>query len=510
MKKIMRILCILFACLITAMAMFSCSSPGNNNDSENQNQNQNSPVNDNNDDNNNNIGSDESDDKKEPEVDSVSIIAGLPEADYGGYGFRIWTSNWFNTTLEGRQAPEEEQTGDLINDALYIRDKLVEEKYNIQIIYTIHDPDPGAFAAKATKAVKAGDDSFDFAMGDMMNVTKGLAQTGAIYDFNQIPNIDLTKEWWSKYAIRDLTINGKFYFPAGDISARYPGSQVMMFFNKQVFADLGIDYPYQLVTDGKWTLDAFQNMIKGQTRDVNGDGKFDRSDAYGFIGNGSGYNLFRSCGEGVVKVTDGNPSLNLNTEKSIAIMDSLTSFMGNIDYMYYESGFASYDEVPMFKENRVMFILQTGTNASLYRDMESDFGIVPLPKFNEAQDDHYSFCQAWGSTAVCVPQTNENIERTGMIIESLAAVGKYTSTPAAYDVTLKRKYMRDDESENMLDIIVAGSCYDLAMMYDWGGIFSSFYSSMDKGESFIAKYESVEPKALAAMEKTIAIFEGSE
>jgi hypothetical protein len=494
MKKFIRIFCVLFmnAVIMTAI---SCGSPDKSAEAD-------IPDND-------NINGDiiESKPEEEPEIDAVFIIAGLPEADYGGYEFKIWTSNWFNTTLEGRQAPEEEQIGEPINDALYIRDRLVEDKYNIKIAYSIHDPDPNNFASQASKSVKAGDNSFDFAMGDMMNVTKTLAQTGVICNFNEIPNVDLTKEWWSKYAIRDLTINGRFYFPTGDISARFPGSQVMMFFNKQMCADMGLEYPYQLVLEGKWTLDNFQNMIKGKTRDLNGDGQFKREDSYGFLGNASGYNLFRSCGEAIVKVIDGNPAFNVINERSISIMETLTGFMGNTDYMYYESGFASYDEIPMFKENRLIFLLQTGTNASLYRDMEADFGIIPLPKFDEAQSEYYAFCQAWGSAAVCVPQTNENIERTGMIIEALAAAGKYTSTPAAYDITLKRKYMRDDDSEKMLDIIVAGSCYDLAMMYDWGGVYSSFYTSMDKGESFISKYESIESKAQAALDKVIAAYE---
>lgn len=510
MKKIMRILCGLLVCLMIIIMIPSCSSSNNNNsDNKNQNQNQDQKQNDADGENKNNPNGGEIE-EEEPKVDALSIIAGLPDADYNAYDFKIWTSNWFNSTLEGRQAPEEEQISEPINDALYIRDRLVEEKYNIKIVYSIHDPDPGAFASKAVKSVKAGDNSFDFAMGDMMNVTKSLAQTGAIYDFNQIPNIDLTKEWWSQYAIRDLTINGRFYFPTGDISARFPGSQAMLFFNKKLFADMGIDYPYQMVLDGKWTFDAFSGIIKDRTLDLNGDGKYDKSDFYGFLGNSSGYNLFRSSGEGIVKVTDGNPVLNLNTEKSISIMEKLRSFMGDLSYMYYESGFQSYDEVPMFKEDRMMFLIQTGTNASLYRDMEADFGIVPIPKFNDSQGDYYSFCQAWGSTAVCVPQTNDNIERTGMIIEALAAVGKYTSTPAAYDVTLKRKYMRDDESEKMLDIIVAGSCYDLAMMFNWGNIYSSFYTSMDKGENFISTYDSLEPKVIAAMNKTIEVFEGIE
>jgi len=82
-------------------------------------------------------------------------------------------------------------------------------------------------------------------------------------------------------------------------------------------------------------------------------------------------------------------------------------------------------------------------------------------------------------------------------------------TPAAYDITLKTKYARDEESEKMLDIICAGSAYDFAHIYDWGTIYSSFCSTIAKGDSFGAKFESIEGKAQAAMEKTIDAFENA-
>ena len=502
MKKFTRILCILLTCLMVVTILACNSSDGGG---DNKTTSDNKATADGETGGDDNVGDSANTTEEEVKMDGVTMIASLPDADYEGYEFRIWTSNWFNETLEGRQAPEEEQISEPINDALYIRDKLVEEKYKIDIKYTIVD-DYNTLTSRATKSVKAGDDSFDFVMGDMMNVTKGLAQTGAVCDFNTIPNIDLSNPWWSQFAIRDLTINGKFFFPTGDITARYPGSQAMIFFNKQIFLDAGIDYPYQSVLEGTWTLDAFRTLLKDTTRDLDGDGVYGKDDFYGFIGNSSGYNLYRSAGESLVKIVDGEPVINVNSEKSQTVINELMSFMGQENYMYYNSAFQSYDEVPMFKENRMMMMIQTGTNASLYRDMESDFGIIPIPKFNEMQTDYNSFCQAWGSAAVCVPRTNENLERTGMIIEALAAVGKYTSTPAAYEVTLKTKYSRDNDSEEMLDIIVAGSCYDLAMMFDWGTLYSSFYKNMDQGLSFVSKYESIEAKVQAAMDKTVNVF----
>jgi len=451
--------------------------------------------------------------REEKKHDIVSILETLPTVDYEGYKFRIWTSNQFNTTLEARQAPDEEQNGEPVNDALYIRDKQIEEKYNIKIEYSIYEgSDPAAqMATNCKKAINAGEDAFDFAMDMMMNLAKPLSQDGLLVDFNAIPNIDLNREWWSKYAIRDLTIDGRFFFPTGDITARYPGSQYLMLFNKKVFSDSGLSYPYQAVLEGKWTLDALFEYTKNATRDINGDGLIGKDDFYGLVVETMAPICFlQASGEGLTKIVDGNPVLNVRNPRTVAIMEKLAAAWGDPYYAYYPKNYNTYDEVPIFKNDLALFVAMTGTNTSLFKDMESDFGVIPLPKYDVNQPEYYSHCQPWGSAAVCVPITAVNLERTGMIIEAMAAGGRYTSTPAAYEITLKTKYARDEESEKMFDIICEGSRYDFAHIYDWGMLYSSFCASINKGESYLTKFEASEGKIQAAMDKTISAFAGDK
>ena len=161
----------------------------------------------------------------------------------------------------------------------------------------------------------------------------------------------------------------------------------------------------------------------------------------------------------------------------------------------------------MFIENRAMFLNETIADVSLFRDMDSDFGIIPLPKWDKNQMEYFSHANPSGTSAVCIPTTAENIERIGMITEAMAAAGRYTSTPAVYDITLKTKYARDPESEVMLDLICAGSRYDFAKIYNWGNIYTDFCNNVGSGKSFIAAFEKIENRAQSEMEKTIAVFE---
>ena len=507
MKKITRIISFLLIITMLLLTAVSCKTPADENSSKATGDVSDKDISG---DEQNGGNSDEQQQEEDTKPDVLSILASLPDADYEAYIFKIWTSNHFNTTLEGRQAPDEQETGDIVNDALFRRDKLIEEKYNIEIEYTLF-ADANPLYQSCKKSIAAGDDSFDYAMDKMMDLTKPLSQAGQIVDFNRMPNVDLTKEWWSKYAIRDLTIDGRFFFATGDITARYPGSQYIMLFNKKLFSDMGFEYPYQTVRDGNWTLDALFNITKNSTRDINGDGAIDNSDLFGLVVETMApFCFLQASGEGLTKIVDGNPVFNVKNDRTIAIMDKLSAAWSDPYYIYYPKNYQTYDEVPIFKEDRALFAAMTGTNTSLFKDMESDFGVVPLPKYDENQPEYYSYCQPYGSASVCVPITNKNLERTGMIIEAMAASGRYTSTPAAYDVTLKTKYARDAESEEMFDIICEGSTYDFAFIYDWGQSYSSFVSTIAKGDSYLTKFESIEGKAQAAMEKTINVFASVE
>ena len=441
------------------------------------------------------------------EIDVNDVIAALPAADFGGEEFNIWTSNRFNETLEGRQAPDEEETGDIVNDALFRRDRLIDEKYNIEIKYTIID-DENALLTRSRSAISAGDDLFDFGMDNLIIYTAGLAQLGLLFDFNGMPNVDLDKEWWSQYARRDLTINGRFFFPTGDISARYPGSQYLMLFNKKLLADLGLDYPYQTILEGNWTLDALFDLTKHGTFDLNGDGVLNKDDdRFGcFVETIGGVSFLHAGGGRLTTIVDGDPVFDVRNERTVALIDRLAEAWTEPDQIYYPQGYNVYDEVAVFKDDRALFAAMTGTNAGLFRDMESEFGIVPLPKFDVSQQEYYSYCQPWGSAAVNVPITVQNIERAGTIIEAMAAAGRYTSTIAVYDVTFKIKYAHDEESSQMLDIITGGSVYDFAHIYNWGGAYDAFNTAIARGESYLTRFDAIEDRANSAMERTIEAF----
>lgn len=75
---------------------------------------------------------------------------------------------------------------------------------------------------------------------------------------------------------------------------------------------------------------------------------------------------------------------------------------------------------------------------------------------------------------------------TGVILEAMAAKSMYTVTPAYYDVALTYKYMRDADSAEMLDIILQSRIYDLAKIYNFGGVCASIAKIISTGEGNFA------------------------
>ena len=93
------------------------------------------------------------------------------------------------------------------------------------------------------------------------------------------------------------------------------------------------------------------------------------------------------------------------------------------------------------------------------RDMKDDFGFVPTPKYDGEQSEYYArLIDGW----VCVPlYCCEDPARTSIIMESLAVESRNHVIPALYEDAIQNKYLRDDESIRMLDMMQENRVIDL-------------------------------------------------
>ncbi|MCR5262957.1 MAG: hypothetical protein K6D94_03715 [Clostridiales bacterium] len=395
----------------------------------------------------------------------------------------------------------EQENGELFNDAVYRRNLLVEDRLNVKIAQTNVDTAVNV----AQKSLSAGDTEYDVVM-PYINSNIKLIQQGLCYNLYDIPYLDLEKPWWDQRANDNMTIGGKLYMTTGDISILDNECTMVMFFSKKMVADYALTTPYDYVTGGTWTHETLNSMLHTVILDVDGDGKFNKNDQFGLsIAGNAPISFYFAAGERIIDTDEsGELQLMMNSRRAPEVIDRIISTCINPDAYNNVNKFSGgFDEAcKMFLDGRLMITTFALVDINGLRDAEFEFGILPYPKFDEIQEDYDSLISSGLSPATSVPYNVKNKEMSGAVLEALAYQSVDTLTVAYYDNALKTRYVRDEESGAMLDIIFATRVYDLGFMMDVGGLSSlvgSLYSK--KSTDFASAYAKAEPKAIAALDE---------
>ncbi|MCR5262642.1 MAG: hypothetical protein K6D94_02120 [Clostridiales bacterium] len=439
-----------------------------------------------------------------------SFDPGLPEMDYGGANFTILTkgvsayNEWGEVSIW-----TESENGEVLNDAIYDRNRDIEEAYNIKIV----EYQSGSPANDTKKSVSAGDNAYQIVMpafGD----SGSLASNGFLVDLFGVNYVDLSKKWWDQRSISDLTIGGHLFFVGSDISNLNNDATWCTMFNKSMITDFNDPSPYDLVAENKWTFDNYYASYQNIYQDLDGDGKAGAYDCYANLTQNENYNAYYlGTGERLIaKDADDLPVIALGvSEKSANIIESLNRIMNDTFFSlnYHNYGSLGYHlwTTQMFEESRGLFWITNLQIVIRLRDLETPFGIVPVPKYSESQE-HYSNVVWTVGSYVAVPKSSDDMERTGIILEAMAAKSTEVLRPAYFDRALTGKYLRDEESNEQLDIIVGERIYDLGLAFDFGGISGVLQSIMAKNSNDIASaMAKKEGNIQKAIDKVVTAFD---
>ncbi|MDD4774407.1 MAG: hypothetical protein PHZ09_12525 [Eubacteriales bacterium] len=442
---------------------------------------------------------------KTDETDQTTLpAADIPgDAFYDGYVFNILLSgNW-----DFDDFTAEEENGEPVNDAIFKKNLAIKERFGIDIELIEYQTNASGGNTVFRNSVTADDNAFDCAMIGSYQVTL-LTTDGYLIDLNSMPYMDLEKPWWDQKANEDLTMKGMMFYTTGDITTLLNDCTYCFLFNKKLIVDYNMDNPYDMVRDSSWTVDNVSTMIRQVSGDVDGSGTYNQADLYGLIAwDDSMLGIITGTGEKFATLNKSSElELTLNNERVISVMEKYIAIVFDETITYHIIA-GSDHSIDIFSDNRGLFYTRYLRAASWFRDMETDFGILPYPKLEETQDRYYSNVHAYGSSFICVPVTCDDTERTGIILEALAAESYYTLKPAYYETTLVGKYIRDDESIAMLDIILANRVYDLGLYYQLGTYNERLMDLLRqrKGD-FISTYAKHETSALAQIEKVNTAF----
>ncbi len=398
----------------------------------------------------------------------------LGEMDFGGAEFRIRTIENLNVHSYVDVA---EETADVYDDALFKRNRTIEERFNIVFKETLAN-DNDDFR----KLITAGEDAFE--MGNVRcDTAMNYWRDELTYDITELPHIDLTKPYWAQKLNDSITLGGQQYVAIGAYDVNVLDLTYALLFNKQMVQDFDFASPYELVADGKWTMDTMKTMMAGVLSDLDGDGKWTENDQWGYLAHYKQVlpDFWISAGEmSILKDDNDRPYINMNSDRFVSVFNKTFEIIQdqNVWYKDYDPSLdVPTDNVRIFSEGRSLFMDVSFFHIENMRDSETEFGILPYPKYDEAQQEYYSRVTYYWANVVPVTNT-KNLDMTGAVIEALNCESANIVVPAYYDVALKTKYSRDEESAAMLDLIFENRVVDLGDTIFCGDIRDAFMATM--------------------------------
>ena len=300
-----------------------------------------------------------------------------------------------------------------------------------------------------------------------------LSAEGLFYNLNQFDYFNAEEEWWSQSLVDALTFNGKLHLATGDISSMYMDGALVVVFNQALAEARGMDYAtlYNTVEEGKWTIDHLWSITKDVYVDQNGSDTRNEGDIFGLVAQ-EHINLQCFWGSSGINIMPNNgtdrPEINFNAEQIQAVYDKVYNLFWNNPGAVINNveglklGDTSMEKY--FKEgNALFYIVQLGNLAQL-TDMEQDYGVLPTPKYDEAQKQYYTHLHA--CTMFGVPMDAKDPEMSAAIMTSLAYDSNQLVIEPHFNKLLKLRYSKDSESGKMIDLIYSNIYMNFDSIYN--------------------------------------------
>ena len=461
-------------------------------------------------------GTTETKDVNTPATEAVTeadpaAVYGLVSEDFGGAELKFYVTGSnadCGAAWESFDIFAETATGDIVIDAVFERNAWVEETYNVKI--TEYKPTTDTAADTMKNAVSAGDSDGD-ALVESFERLCSLATNGYLLDMAAIPDLKLDSKWWDQGAIDGVSIGGHVYMTTGDLLIVDNDATWVLMFNKEMAEEFDYNF-YTMIDENKWLFDTFFSIARDTAMDLNGDGKIKiEDDRYGLV---TAYNtpeaLITAAGL-TLATKDANdiPMMETDLEKLTSVIATAGEFYADKNVVY---GSDYQKAADAFVGGRGLFYGEVLQCVTRMRESKTDFGMIPWPKYEETQADYYSFIIPAAGHAVAFPATLTDTHMAAVVLDAMAAKSMDTLTVAYYDKALTQKYMRDETSIRMLDMIIGSRIFDQShfYMYGWGDMYSKMAGNLQNGRDLTAStWEKNIDKAQADLEATVAAFEAN-
>ncbi len=388
-------------------------------------------------------------------------LAHLPERDFDGRNLNIIQSAAF------WEFDVSDLNGELLNDEIYERNQVIEERYGVTITREKVGQMSGAtlLTDRIRTESMTGDATFQL-VGDGAYFMSIDLRSGLYADFHRLPYIDLDAPYWDSHAVDAFTVAGKLYFINGSYTLSNKGSARVMFWNRDMAEDLNIPDLYDVVWDGKWTSDLMLEYCQIATYDVDGDGSqsfaddrwgvvYEHPENYVGFPIGMGYTLTTQDDTGNIVV-----DTNERNVRVIEVCEKIAAYsvMGN-DWFRLKNGIGGYAGF-IFDEQRALF---RDGRAGGVPDVDFSFGVLPNPKLNEDQQNYISTSHYYSGANCGIPDAlnAKDKDMAAFLLEALGAYSHVTVYPVYTENIVLHKNSPDPEATAVLRMVFENIYYDI-------------------------------------------------
>ena len=433
----------------------------------------------------------------------------LPDYDFGGRELRVVTH------AKDRVVPDEAEKnkGNLIIDAKFSALDTAENRFNFKTVVT-YNSTYQEVVDWVSKTVLSGANEFDLFDSHAASAA-GLVTKNIFLNWYDIPGVDFSKPWWAASCANELSYDGKCILAVSDFNYDAINGTYCLIFNKNLANSYDFGNLYEVVNNGEWTFDYFYNLIKDVYVDSDGSSDKTEGDFYGYAQPYT-YNcpinswLWAFGNPIVQKDAEGVPTLSVKTDKINNIVNRIYDLCYNTNGVYFVAENTEKQGMDLFYDRKAIIAMGSLGDPTLekLRNFEDDYGLLPIPKYDENQQNYHTMASG-DHNVLAVPKTCTDTEFVGTCIEALSAESYKQVIPTLYETALKTRYLRDNESKAVLDLIIEGRVYDFGYIY---GGFSGFGFMLgdlmkNKLNNFESYYSQNYSKVRTSLKKITKTFE---
>ena len=410
---------------------------------------------------------------------------------------------------------------DAISFAVYNRNSRIESDYNCKIRQVASN---GSQIEHLTSAYANGD-GYDLTIISARPAAQA-ATRNLLRNLTYLPYTDLTHPSFDPNSVEELSVEDKLYFVSGDMNVSTLEVAGLSLANMEFYADLAdsivelfegdLSYAnlYSLITSKKWTMETMMKIATLANLDndeTDGDlSVIDKGDTIGYHQylNSTLWYFYASGGRITTKNDNGVPELTIKTARNQDLVNYIYDHLNStISVPWIPNSYSAILD-QNFLTGDVLFMDCSlyEIRMEIYPRAEFEYGILPCPIYEEGDDYHsVIFFNNWAHLWA-IPCMNENLENAQRMLQIMAVYSSLSDSTmyAYYDRTIYLNAAPDNGSREVMDTIRQSMVYDIALLYDWGGL-ETMLNDLDTATSnpYAAAVNGIETRINPLIQSTV-------